>query len=103
MIVLDAAAVVDVVTDQPTKPWVLENLRGQEVLAPAHQLAEVLSAIARLDYLGERVSSSLEEIRVARLNEGELGRIVRTLARRLDARTSPRASFFEPAEREVLA
>lgn len=48
MIVLDASAVVDVVLDQPTKSWVLAQLAGTEVLAPAHQLAEVASAIARL-------------------------------------------------------
>ncbi|HVL98283.1 MAG TPA: PIN domain-containing protein [Egibacteraceae bacterium] len=48
MIVLDAAAMVDVVLDQSAKHWVLEQLRGQVVCAPAHQPAEVLSAIARL-------------------------------------------------------
>jgi predicted nucleic acid-binding protein len=48
MIVLDASALVDVVLDQPAKPWVLEQLTGTEVCAPAHQLAEVLSALARL-------------------------------------------------------
>lgn len=48
MIVLDAAAMVDVVLDQPAKLWVLEQLHGQAVCAPAHQPAEVLSALARL-------------------------------------------------------
>lgn len=55
MIVLDAAALVDVVIDQPSKPWVLEQLEGTTVCAPAHQPAEVLSALARLvraDVLG---------------------------------------------------
>ena len=48
MIVLDASALVDVVVGQPTRSWVLEQLRGQQVLAPAHQPAEVVSAVARL-------------------------------------------------------
>ncbi|MBM7516708.1 type II toxin-antitoxin system VapC family toxin [Nocardioides nitrophenolicus] len=47
MIVLDASALVDVVTDQPAKPAVLAHL-AQPIAAPAHQLAEVLSAIARM-------------------------------------------------------
>lgn len=53
MIVLDAAALVDVVIDQPTRLWVLETLRDQEVVAPAHQPAEVLSVIARLHRAGD--------------------------------------------------
>ncbi len=48
MIVLDAAALVDVVLDQPQKDWVLAQLEGQTICAPAHQPAEVLSALARL-------------------------------------------------------
>lgn len=48
MIVLDAAALVDVVLDQPAKAWVLDQLADEVVCAPAHQPAEVLSAIARL-------------------------------------------------------
>ncbi|GAA1505110.1 type II toxin-antitoxin system VapC family toxin [Nocardioides humi] len=47
MIVLDASALVDVVTDQPAKPAVLEHLE-QPIAAPGHQLAEVLSAVARM-------------------------------------------------------
>jgi predicted nucleic acid-binding protein len=48
MIVLDASALVGLVLDQPVAEWVLDQLEGQEVLAPAHQPAEVLSAVARL-------------------------------------------------------
>ena len=48
MIVLDASALVDAVIGQPTRGWVLEQVRGQQVVAPAHQPAEVVSAIARL-------------------------------------------------------
>lgn len=53
MIVLDAAALVDVVLDQPAKAWVLDQLAGETICAPAHQRAEVLSAIARLERGGE--------------------------------------------------
>lgn len=48
MIVLDASALVDLVLDQADAEWVLDELRGQDVHAPAHQPAEVLSALARL-------------------------------------------------------
>lgn len=48
MIVLDASALVDVVIGQPTRSWVLDHLRGRRVVAPSHQPAEVLSAVARL-------------------------------------------------------
>ncbi|MQA86189.1 MAG: PIN domain-containing protein [Streptosporangiales bacterium] len=47
MIVLDASALIDVVIDQPAKERVLAHL-DQPIVAPAHQLAEVLSALARL-------------------------------------------------------
>lgn len=48
MIVLDASALIDVVLDQPSTPWVLTHLESDRILAPGHQLAEVLSALARL-------------------------------------------------------
>lgn len=48
MIVLDASALVDAVLDQPTGGWVLDEIADEEVCAPAHQPAEVLSALARL-------------------------------------------------------
>jgi predicted nucleic acid-binding protein len=48
VIVLDASALVDLVLDQPVAEWVLDQLEGQDILAPAHQPAEVLSALARL-------------------------------------------------------
>ncbi len=48
MIVLDASALVDVVIDQPAKGWVLDHIAGEPLIAPAHQPAEVLSALARL-------------------------------------------------------
>lgn len=53
MIVLDASALVDVIIDQPTKAWVLEQLESTPVCAPGHQFAEVLSALGRLVRAGE--------------------------------------------------
>ncbi|MFO7779323.1 MAG: type II toxin-antitoxin system VapC family toxin [Nitriliruptoraceae bacterium] len=53
MIVLDASALLDVLLDQPDRGWVLDRLSGEHVCAPAHQLAEVLSAVARLVHAGE--------------------------------------------------
>lgn len=48
MIVLHASALVDVLVDQPHAGWLLDQMESGEVMAPAHQPAEVLSAIARL-------------------------------------------------------
>lgn len=53
MIVLDASALVDVILDQPAAPWVLDRIAGEEIHCPAHQPAEVLSALARLARAGE--------------------------------------------------
>lgn len=53
MIVLDASALVDVVLDQPDAGWVLDQIAAQEVSAPAHQAAEVISALACLERAGE--------------------------------------------------
>lgn len=53
MIVLDAAALVDIVLDQAPRAWLLDQLVDEAVCAPAHQPAEVLSAIARLRRAGE--------------------------------------------------
>ena len=41
-------ALIDAVLDQPTALWVLDQIADEEICAPAHQPAEVLSAIARL-------------------------------------------------------
>lgn len=51
MIVLDASALIDVLIDQPNKPSILPYL-DDHILAPTHQPAEVLSAIARLHRAG---------------------------------------------------
>jgi predicted nucleic acid-binding protein len=52
MIVLDAAAMVDVLIDRPAASWVLERLDDADVCAPGHQPAEVLSALSRLRRAG---------------------------------------------------
>ena len=51
MIVLDASALVDVLVNQPWRDRVLDHL-DQEILAPAHQPAEVISAMGRLARAG---------------------------------------------------
>lgn len=48
MIVLDSAALVDAVVGGQHGAWALDQITEQHVIAPAHQLAEVLSAVARL-------------------------------------------------------
>lgn len=53
MIVLDASALVDVITDQAAAPWLLDRIAGEQVHAPSHQLAEVLSALARMVHAGD--------------------------------------------------
>jgi predicted nucleic acid-binding protein len=60
VIVLDASALVDVVIGQPSAPWVLDRLTEHEVTAPAHQPAEVLSALARLERAGTLSSEQAE-------------------------------------------
>jgi predicted nucleic acid-binding protein len=48
VIVLDASALVDLVLDQPDAEWVVGQIEGEQITAPAHQSAEVLSALSRL-------------------------------------------------------
>jgi predicted nucleic acid-binding protein len=48
VIVLDASALVDLVLDQRGAEWVVGQIDGEEITAPAHQSGEVLSAVARL-------------------------------------------------------
>ena len=48
MIVLDASALVDLILDQRGAAWVVGQIDGQEIHAPAHQSGEVLSALTRL-------------------------------------------------------
>lgn len=59
MIVLDSSALVDVVADRPAKEVVLSYL-DQPLAAPAHQPAEVISAIGRLLRAGELTPESAQ-------------------------------------------
>lgn len=59
MIVLDASALVDVVADRPQKEAVLQHL-DQALTTPAHQLAEVSSAVGRLVRSGDLTPESAE-------------------------------------------
>ncbi len=52
MIVLDSSTLVDVLVDQQPAGWLLDRMQSGEVIAPAHQPAEVLSAVARLQRAG---------------------------------------------------
>lgn len=85
MIVLDASALVDVLIDQPAKPWILDQLRGRQIVAPAHQPAEVLSALARLVRSGTLAGqAAVDALREASMLQQELvpptsGQLVRAL------------------------
>ena len=48
MIVLDASALVDVALVQRNVKWILDQIDADDVAAPAHQPAEVLSALVRM-------------------------------------------------------
>lgn len=60
MIVLDASALVDIVVGQTWRDEILEHL-DQPVISPSHQLAEVLSALARLQRSGQLSSTDARE------------------------------------------
>lgn len=59
MIILDASALISVLIDQPAKEAVLAHL-AQPIAAPAHQRAEVLSALARLVRAGTITSEAAD-------------------------------------------
>jgi predicted nucleic acid-binding protein len=48
VIVLDASALIDVALVQRNAKWILDQIDEEEVAAPAHQPAEVLSALVRM-------------------------------------------------------
>ncbi|WP_308467000.1 type II toxin-antitoxin system VapC family toxin [Rathayibacter soli] len=49
MLLVDASAVVDVITDSPNSAAVLDRIRGQDLIAPEIVDVEVCSAMARLE------------------------------------------------------
>jgi predicted nucleic acid-binding protein len=85
VIVLDASALVDVVIDQPAKERVLEHL-DQPLIAPAHQLAEVLSALARLVRAGEITQKAARDAldEAVGLDQDHIVPVPRHLRRALD-------------------
>ena len=62
MIVLDASAVVDVLLDRPNAEWVRTQLLDQALSAPAHQPAEVTSAVGRLIRAGQLGTTTALEV-----------------------------------------
>lgn len=60
MIVLDASALVDVVVGAAPREWVLDRIASEDVVAPAHQPAEVLSALTRMERAGILDSAGVE-------------------------------------------
>jgi predicted nucleic acid-binding protein len=48
VIVLDASALIDVALAQRKVQWILDQIDEEDVTAPAHQPAEVLSALVRM-------------------------------------------------------
>jgi predicted nucleic acid-binding protein len=48
VIVLDASALIDVALVQRNVKWILDQIDADDVTAPAHQPAEVLSALVRM-------------------------------------------------------
>jgi len=53
VIVLDASALVELAVRPRTSGWVIDRLAGEDVAAPGHQPAEVLSALSRLARSGD--------------------------------------------------
>jgi predicted nucleic acid-binding protein len=76
-VVLDASALVDVLRAAPDADWVSQQLKGRQVHAPGHQLAEVLSALGRQMRAGEidveYVDARLAEVQRWPLRVDELG------------------------------
>lgn len=70
MIVLDASALVDLVIGRSAASGVAAMLEREAICAPAHQPAEVLSAIGRLERAGEvstdEAGQALEELHAFR-------------------------------------
>jgi predicted nucleic acid-binding protein len=62
MIVLDASAVVDVLLDRPPAEWVLQEMQNQELSAPSHQPAEVVSAVARVVRSGQLEPDTAQDV-----------------------------------------
>ena len=65
-VIVDASAMVDLLTGSPVSQAVRDRLRAHELHAPAHFDAEVLSALGRLERGGHLSPDQVEE-RIDRL------------------------------------
>lgn len=86
-VVLDASALVDLLTDGPAADWVTSRVHGCDVAAPAHLKAEVLSALDRRARGGNwsvsDVGAAVEEVARTRIASHPLdGLILGAWARR---------------------
>jgi predicted nucleic acid-binding protein len=72
-VIVDASAMVDLLTGSPVSQAVRDRLRAHELHAPAHFDAEVLSALARL-HRGGHLSPSQVEERIDRLATAPIDR-----------------------------
>lgn len=68
-VVVDASAMVEILTGTPVGRLVIDRLRGQTLHAPAHFDAEVLSALGRLQRAGmlsaRQVTTRLQRLEAA--------------------------------------
>lgn len=95
MIVLDASALVEVVLGLPHSRWVLTTIaEADEVVAPAHQLVEVASAVARLERAGTLTPDVAEAAvtEAARLPQRAVSLDARLVARSFTLRGSLRVA-----------
>lgn len=72
-VVVDASAMVDLLVSSPLADAVRERVRGNELHAPAHFDAEVLSALGRLHRAGH-LSARQATVRVDRLGTAPVDR-----------------------------
>jgi predicted nucleic acid-binding protein len=72
-VIVDASAMVDLLTGTPVSEAVRDRLRAHELHAPAHFDAEVLSALGRL-HRGGYLSPSQVEERIDRLATAPIDR-----------------------------
>ncbi len=79
-VVIDASAMVDLLVGSPLAEAVAERLRGQQLHAPAHFDAEVLSALGRLHRAGhiddQQVEVRIDRLAVAPIERHDLAKLV---------------------------
>jgi predicted nucleic acid-binding protein len=102
-VVLDASAIVDVLTGAGSAPWIRERLRDKDIVVPGHALAEVLNALgrsARREVLtGSDVELVLHELTRMPLRVVELTELLPGAWARRDQHSLPDALDIELAAR----